>query len=228
MNKLLKCLLIIATLGNGLSGCVSSKDVEKVKKEQSEQADKNKAIQEKQVELIEKVELLAVSVQQWQEVQPGVTRLVAIEKDLNSLISQLNAIINEAEKEKKQAAKQKKAIPKKKPKPAPSSVTKNGGFYALQLISVGNVKTVEKSWSDIFNKNTTILAEQQPLIEKVLVKNKTYYRIKAGKFSTKIAAQKVCKQLKQQKVSCLVSTYAGQTLPQFKAANRLEYSLNGI
>lgn len=227
MIKLIKCFLVFAILGNGLSGCASTKETADLQQAQIEREKVQQELQQKQAQIIEKVDQLAVSVQQWQEVQPGVTRLVAIEKELNSLISQLNTIVVEAEKEKVQAAKQKKASPKKKQKPAqvakraPTPVVNKGTFYALQLISVGSVKTVEKSWSDIYNKNAKILAGQQPLIEKVLVKNKTYYRIKAGKFSEKSAAQKICKQLKQQKVGCLVSPYAGQTLPQFKAANSL-------
>ena len=85
----------------------------------------------------------------------------------------------------------------------------------MQLVSISNVKMVEKSWSDIYKKNANILTAQQPLIEQVQVKNKTYYRIKAGKFSSKNEAVQVCNQLKKQSVSCMTSRYSGQPLEQF-------------
>lgn len=215
MKKLIKCWFIIAILGNGLSGCVSNKDVETLKIAQSEQAEENKVTQSK---LIEKITKLENSQQQWQEVQPSVIRLVAIEQELNTLIAQLNVIVDEVESKKEQmlqSEQAKKAIDKRK------NTAKEKRHYSLQLITLSDAKTVEQSWLSIKNKQANLLSDQLPLIETIEINNKNYYRIKAGRFSTFDDANKMCKQLKRQKTSCLVNPSLGKELSQFKAENGL-------
>jgi septal ring-binding cell division protein DamX len=98
---------------------------------------------------------------------------------------------------------------------APTKVRGTGIFYSIQLVSISNSQMVEKSWADIYKNNANILSGYQPLVEEVQVKNKTYYRIKTGEFSSKSEASQICKKLKSQSVNFMASLYLGQTLEQF-------------
>jgi len=157
----------------------------------------------------------------WQEVQPSVDRLVAIESELNVLISQLNTLVMEAEEEDKKIAKSqpKKAVASysKKAKAVVSPRDKN---YSLQLASIASPDKVEQSWLDILKSSAGRLGGEQPLIQVVQIKNKAYYRIKVGRYSSKQAAQKECNQLKGNNIDCIVAAYSAQTLSDFLLGNR--------
>lgn len=229
MIKYIKYALLVATLSSGLTGCASSQDIDVLKKAQYEQAQENKKIQAEQLDKIEQLEAQQLK---WQAIQPSVNRLVAIEKELNTLIAQLNSAVTaqkvekakqqkKAQQEKKLAAKKAKASPAVKAPVVNKNMANTNANYALQLMTLSDVKSIEKSWLAIQAKHGNLLADYQPLIETVEVNNKSFYRIKAGAFSAKSEAQKVCSQLEKQKASCLVSAYSGKGLSQFKAENSL-------
>ncbi|PKG37800.1 SPOR domain-containing protein [Psychromonas sp. Urea-02u-13] len=218
MHNLLRNTLIFILLIAGLSAC-SSNDAQISAQEKIAQEN-----EKKQQQLAEKVAQLEGHVENWKVAEPSVERLITIEKDLRLLISQLNALVIEAENEKTLVAQQEKMAEQRQAAPAENTAMakktsaknkKLEAYYTVQLVSISNVKMVEKSWSDIYKKNANVLTDHQPLIEQVQVKNKTYYRIKTGKFSSKNEAVQVCNQLKKQSVSCMASVYSGQPLDQF-------------
>ena len=215
MFKLIKCCLCLSLTASVLFGCVSK---EELAKQEATRIEKEAQL-ELQTQLTEKITRLEESSKQWQAVQPGVERLVNIEDELNDLITQLNTIIIEAEKPNQRTNK-KASQHSPKVTPSISSITKEAG-YTLQLSSISNVEKVESAWLEIYKKNSSILSAYQPLVETVDIQNKIYYRIKAGNFSSRSAAQNVCEQLKSKNTSCLTNIYTGETMQQFKINNNL-------
>ena len=202
MLKLTNYLLLLFVAIYGLSGCVNKQAL--VDREQQMQEEKK--LKDKQLLLVDKVASLEADLQQWHKLQPDLERLVAIEGELRLLISQLNTLVNEAK------IKQKTEIEKKAVKPNNSDKKKK--FYAVQLVSVSNVNSIQSSWLKIKQKNSALLSQYQPLIEQVTIKNKVYSRIKVGKFSSKNKASQLCLQLKGS--GCLVRAHTGLSWRMFK------------
>jgi len=215
MFKAIKALLLLAVVIN-LSACSHFFGGEESDAQQ--EAKLNKESHAAQQALIKKVEALELSMKSWQEVQPSVDRLVAIESELNVLISQLNTLVMEAEKEQQQVVKNK---PKKAITTTPKAIIASSDkHYSLQLASIATPAKVEQSWLDILKGSAGQLGGEQPLVETIQVKNKTYYRIKIGKFSSKQIAKRECEQLKESNIDCIISAYSKQTLGDFLLEKR--------
>jgi len=215
-------VVLILTLFINLAGCsffaekqLSSTETRTPDKEDNINSD---SLTEQQ-QLLQRIEQLELSVQDWQELEPSVQRLVAIEAELKVLIKQLNSLVIEAEKDQQIAnAKGPKTVraPAKKAQPDTHA---GGRDYALQLASIAHPGKVEQSWLDILHNSAGQLGGEQPQIQAVQIKNKTYYRIKIGKFSSMQAAKTKCNQLKGNNVDCIVSSYSKQALGDFLLKN---------
>jgi hypothetical protein len=203
MLKVIKYFCIFSLLTGGLSACTNTTETQRIA-----QSNQQKKTEKKQISLIKQVENLEKNMQEWKTVQPNVERLVAIEDELTLLISQLNAIIIEAEEKNKK----KGAIHKTKKQVV---TTKANNLYAIQFASITDPKMLSKLWDDLYKKHLNLLVNLTPIVEKITVNNRDYYRLKATGFNSKDRVNKVCKQLKKVSVECVISSNSGQLLEKF-------------
>lgn len=77
------------------------------------------------------------------------------------------------------------------------------GSWQVQLISSKDKTATEKSWLNLQKKHVEL--KSQPYeIEEADVSGSTFYRLKAGAFSTRTGADELCNAIKAAKGSCLV------------------------
>ena len=86
------------------------------------------------------------------------------------------------------------------------------GEYGLQLVSHVKAGETEKSWAKISRKFRTLLSGKEAIVEKAMVKNKQYYRLKVGPYRDKKIAVDTCKQLVLSHQDCIVSNYYGEPI----------------
>ena len=188
----------------------------------------------------ESISKLEKHLSEWQELKPGVKRLVAIEAELVQLIDQLNQMVNdnseavevsdnsetlEVNNNKKPPSMAKEveinrpaAIVPNKTKLEKSQPEKNSSIvpetatYALQLASVSNKDSLTQAWLKIKPKAPQLFYNLKPSYEQVNVKGKIYFRLKIGSFGTLAKANKFCDQLMLQGVKCFSTAFGGKNL----------------
>ena len=233
-KNLFVTLSICCSLLAGLSGCsMIQDDLQQAGRENAAQAPKPTATIPKFEEHLH----------EWQDIKPGIERLVAIEGELTELIDQLNSIITENEAAKQQAATSKqqqsqdtlevavaekaKSLPEmtKKsaavvsPKPAAKQITSSAASaYTLQLYSLSNQQQVRPTWYKLQHKHPAILGKLKAIFEKIKIKQNTFYRVKAGKFSDSYQADEMCSRLKALGTQCIPTEYKGQPLSELSGS----------
>lgn len=223
-KNLFLTLSICCSLLTGLSGCATVQD-------EPGQADRAEAAPQR-VQQPATIPKFEEHLHEWQDIKPGIERLVAIEGELTELIDQLNTIITENEVAKQQAPAQSQqqvaAVPPaplpevtKKAEPAvavkPEPVTQSaatGPAYTLQLYSLSNQQQVRPTWYKLQHKHPAILGKLKAIFEKINIKQKTFYRVKAGKFSDSFQADEMCSRLKALGTQCIPTEYKGQPLSE--------------
>lgn len=191
------CFLLLLIVA--LSGCSNT--------QQAQQKTAQQTLVTQQAMLMDKVESLEQDIEQWKNVAPNVQRLVAIESELTLLITQLNAIIAQAEKKEHQ--KNSAITQINAPKNPINSTNRN---YAVQLASINDPTVLPSLWIKTTKNNPNIFKEMEPIVEKISVNQRDYYRLKAGSFGSKSEATQVCKKLKKVAVNCLISPATGEPL----------------
>ncbi|MGS0692612.1 SPOR domain-containing protein [Shewanella sp. 30m-9] len=94
-----------------------------------------------------------------------------------------------------------------------SAKTSGGkGDYALQLSSVDKFSRIEPTWFELQSRFSAQLGHYVPKYERVLVKGKTYYRIKVGQFTQHQQALSTCKRMQKSGLECIVATSKGINL----------------
>ncbi|MGS0682974.1 SPOR domain-containing protein [Shewanella sp. 125m-7] len=94
-----------------------------------------------------------------------------------------------------------------------SAKTSGGkGDYALQLSSVDKFSRIEPTWFELQSRFSAQLGHYVPKYERVLVKGKTYYRIKVGLFTQHQQALSTCKRMQKSGLECIVATSKGINL----------------
>lgn len=78
-------------------------------------------------------------------------------------------------------------------------------MFRLQLASVTSESAVEPTWLQLKKRNPQVLEELELYSEKVIVANRTYFRVKAGEFESYDKARSNCKVLIERGISCIVS-----------------------
>lgn len=79
-------------------------------------------------------------------------------------------------------------------------------MWHVQLISLPSKETVEKSWPKILKEHAILLTGQPHDIVEVLIPKKgTFYRLRIGEFKTKDDAKSFCDKLKSRKQDCTVT-----------------------
>ena len=168
-------------------------------------------------------------IQEWEEIAPSLKRLVAIESELKSLISELNRVVS-AEQNKKIVTGQEKSQSSQNTvlKPVmdndnvivstPSSISssntvplniKDTELYSLQFASLANKNGLLPIWGKLQDKHRKILGNLQPRYQKTILNGKTYYRLKAGEFHTKSLAVELCKELSALGENCYITKGIG-------------------
>jgi hypothetical protein len=77
--------------------------------------------------------------------------------------------------------------------------------YSLQLASIKDEKSLDKTWSSIKAKHSDLMEDWSPKFESAVVANVTYFRVKAGEFDSYESANSSCKQVRLHGTNCIVS-----------------------
>jgi len=88
------------------------------------------------------------------------------------------------------------------PKPAPAAPTK----YVVQVGAHKSQTDALANYADIQQKNTSLLGNYPPIVQKVAVSGGSMYRLRVGPIDSKAEAYKLCGDLKAQGTDCFVAT----------------------
>jgi hypothetical protein len=89
------------------------------------------------------------------------------------------------------------------PEPATGAAARK--TYSLQLASVTQQSAVGQTWDRLKSRYPKVLAALDLHSEQVQVANKTYYRVKAGRFNSYDEARQNCQLLTSSGASCIVN-----------------------
>lgn len=103
-----------------------------------------------------------------------------------------------------------KAVPAAPAAPAPTAATQTAAVpsngFVLQLASLKAKERASAEWSRLQKSFPTLLGSRQLVVLPVdLAGRGTFYRVQAGYFPNRAAAEAVCKQLKAKSQDCLVT-----------------------
>jgi hypothetical protein len=179
---------------------------------------------------------MLIHLEEWRKMKPSIKRLVAIESELKELIGELNTITQQ--QSQLPVATQPETIPTQttkhqqddvenpaviitplKPlisavKDTSSEPQKENSIvkkYAIQLGSMTDKNSIKTTWDALTKTHSILLSGLIPVYEVALLREKTYYRLKAGGFETEVQAVKLCNKLQLLKVPCFSSTFKGES-----------------
>jgi predicted nucleic acid-binding Zn-ribbon protein len=93
--------------------------------------------------------------------------------------------------------------------PAPIQIKPPMGQYTLQLSAVTDKNKLLTSWRTLQKSYSPELNNRQAIYQEVVLSGVTYYRIKAGFYSTEKLAKQGCSTLKKLGANCIVSNSSG-------------------
>lgn len=106
------------------------------------------------------------------------------------------------------AAEQREAetkSPKQPSEAGSSTVVVSKGDFRIQLASVREENGASAEWKRLSSKNKDLLGDLQMFVQRTDIEGKgVYYRLQAGPLSDATAAEKLCADLKQRNVGCLI------------------------
>ena len=141
--------------------------------------------------------------QEWQNMKPDFARLAALESEVKELTKQLNSMqVNQNTSGTQKSITTGSA---KQQKPFINSES----MYAIQLFSLADKTIMRQTWDRLATKHPTILGNLSPIYQEVRMQGKTFYRVKAGSFSSKSAATKLCSRLKNANTNCFLVKSTG-------------------
>jgi TolA-binding protein len=151
-------------------------------------------------QMTDKIDALSAQLNQ---INPSIAQLKASASEQQQQIGQLNAKL----------AKQDEMIKSLNNRP---STSQQGNAlmpgYGLQLFSLSNQRDIKSTWNELARKHPQILASLHVKYETITIKNKQYYRVKAGKFNSRDAAIRACDQLRVVGTACLPTNFNGTNL----------------
>lgn len=176
------------------------------------------------------IEKIDTHFKEWEKIKPDLYRLVAIENELKELILELNGIVEKSDANNNQLNTSNIApVINSKAIEAPSSILvspikkitdstindqqlseSNEKLYAIQLYSVSNKELLTSLWMELLDKHHSIFKDLSPSFQEIKVNEKQFYRLKAGRFSTKEEAKKLCDELYAVDVKCYISLGIGK------------------
>lgn len=181
---------------------------------------------------------------EWSELKPGLTRLLAIEDELNLLLGQLAQLSTSLEEstasnesntptpnvshysptpsaQPVQEILATAEIPETVTTETPSKITEPtegaapvDANFALQVASIPEYYRLPAIWGQLLDKNPQLLANMEPNYQKTNVRNTDYYRLKIGSFATRQDANRKCNDLKAAGMNCLVVDYTSSNFDQ--------------
>ncbi len=91
--------------------------------------------------------------------------------------------------------------------------------YSVHLASYNKISDLMKGWQKLVEGHTRYLGGLTPTVSKFVIntdkKKRTYYRLKAGSFPTRIIAIKFCNTLKDRGLDCIVKRSSGKRLKSY-------------
>mgnify|MGYP003145420843 CR=1 FL=1 len=181
---------------------------------------------------------------EWSELKPGLTRLLAIEQELNLLLGQLAQLSTSLEESAASTENHTStpSVAHYTPTPSPQPVQEvlataeipepvstetsddmaeqtepvapMDANFALQVASIPEYYRLPAIWGQLLDKNPQLLANMEPNYQKTNVRNTDYYRLKIGSFATRQDANRKCNDLKAAGMNCLVVDYTSSNFDQ--------------
>lgn len=233
MKKIL--VLVMVALISQLTACSTTKQ------------DKTASTQQLRAD----VEKIKLQIARLNKMEPGLKRMVAMESDLQGLITQLSVIaqnpsdslpeaetgsnvqtatlekVNFTEDRQANVSAEKQdsktgndlvaplvvaadtqssaALEPEKEVDTHTKPTLGKTKYNLQLASIRDESSLDKTWNSIRSKHEDLMADWSPVFESAVVANQTYYRVKAGEFDNYQTARSSCDSVRLSGTNCIVS-----------------------
>ncbi len=164
-----------------------------------------------------------------ENMNPDLSRKVAIESDNHSPVGELSAQAEDPGRAKSRSAKAQSSHNKNAPGfmaasaptdcvsgPGCADASGAKGSFAVHLASYKHMKYLERGWTELRKRFPALLADRVPRAKRYTGDDGTaYIRLKAGPFETRQQAYDLCNKLKARKVYCAISRFDGFALDGF-------------
>ncbi len=162
-------------------------------------------------------EQIDASVKEWQAMQPEVTRLIAMEKELTELKGVLLKLTEEPAMESDSMVAVKEPMPEMPQaqmmpqlmQQTMADVNKSddvAGGIAIQIGAFASAKDLANASGLFYQKFSTLSSTTKAYSEQIDI-GRALYRLKIGPFTNKGAATSQCEVLKSRKMGCLVTSF---------------------
>lgn len=196
-----KVSLTVLTLFT-LSGC-SSFDMSMLNPFSSDEENQTTNMPEEKVEVTE--QQLTAMYQEWQDIKPELMGLMNIDSEIASLKSQLQQQTETLASIQLQQEKMSNEMVPASPKTMQSDIKMApSGTYSLQIAAASTKKAAEQAWVYQSKKYPRFLKHYEPFYSRLTSKNKEFYRVTIGEFSTKSIAQRNCNSFQSVGGKCIV------------------------
>jgi cell division septation protein DedD len=88
--------------------------------------------------------------------------------------------------------------------PPPTAALAAGPVFRLQLVAVRDEAAALRAWDMFRGRHAGVLGVLEPAIERVETASGVLYRLQAGPFRDRAAAEAACEELKRQNGDCFV------------------------
>lgn len=138
------------------------------------------------------------------EAEPAVETPEITAPELTDAEKAVAAAENRAADAQAPAAEKAASEPESKPAPQTSTAAPSGAFR-VQLASVREESGVAAEWKRLSGKNKDLLGNLEMFVQRIDIEGKgVFYRLQAGPLGDAAAAEKLCADLKERSVGCLI------------------------
>jgi hypothetical protein len=114
-------------------------------------------------------------------------------------------VVAAAEDRAAEAPAEEKAAPEPTPAPQTTTAAAAPGAFRVQLASVREESGAATEWKRLSSKNKDLLGNLEMFVQRVEIEGKgIFYRLQAGPLGDAGAAEKLCADLKERNVGCLI------------------------
>jgi Flp pilus assembly protein TadD len=122
-------------------------------------------------------------------------------------VSSPSPVVNAAAPSTVPSSAQIAAMPASAPDPEPMMAPPPGNGVSVQLAALDSPEAAHHEWQAVYNKAPALFAGKAPEISKVSVRDKTYYRLRVGGFSSTPDAAKFCAELSATGTACTLANF---------------------
>ena len=146
---------------------------------------------------------------EWQELKPSLMNLANVESEISSLKTQLqtqNSMLSSIQAAQQEMSESMEAKMVKTESMGKVDTTKDmpKGTYSLQIAAASNMKAAQQAWRSQSNKYPRFMKHYKPNYTKFMTKDKEFYRLTIGAFTSQSQAKKNCSSLQSIGGQCIV------------------------